>query len=355
MGRGRGFTSAIVMLALGDFVWACSSLALSALLLFASSSFSLSACQALRQLFQVPSLLSFVCALTRSSFFLFLFWSLFQVGSWSSLAWSLCILVLVLDTDLTSDEARRPKLWFGVFGLLAYGVPALLMLLQLTIDNVWNVGADQHCYLQKPFHLYLWYLPVILAVGANILLFVAVLIRFRNSMRTFSVPLRMCLFPLVMGVTWGLNIITACSCCCCCCFGVVIWSHGLSEVLPVEEVPGWLVVLQSFLITGQGAWDCIIYSSTNGRFRHFYTKRVLRTVVLFVFGPLLVVPLLLRRALLYFSRRCLCCAPDALAPAAPHSSSASGSEGELLLRESFFPLSRSFSHPVNHLFWKRSC
>jgi len=88
-----------------------------------------------------------------------------------------------------------------------------LILQVYVFDGVWGVAGgsagDHHCYLARPFHLYLWYLPVMLAVGANLVLFVAVLIRFRRTMHTFSVPLRMCLFPLVIVVTWGLNIATA--------------------------------------------------------------------------------------------------------------------------------------------------
>lgn len=126
----------------------------------------------------------------------------------------------------------------------------------------------------------------------------------------------------------------------------------------VSDVPPWLGATQAFLITAQGAWDCVVYSSTNGRFRNYYTKRLLRTLLLFVLGPLLVVPLLLRRAVLYFSRRCLCCAPDPLQEARlahRHGrGSLSGSDGssaeseQLTVRsdDSFFPLSRSFSHPV---------
>jgi len=138
----------------------------------------------------------------------------------------------------------------------------------------------------------------------------------------------------------------------------------------ISDVPPWLGATQAFLITAQGAWDCVVYSSTNGRFRNYYTKRVLRTLLLFVLGPLLVVPLLLRRAVLYFARRCTCCADPGRqrhlqrgGDFAGSSSDASSAESEQLTArsdDSFFPLSRSFSHPVRAvlallLFFPPSC
>jgi hypothetical protein len=57
------------------------------------------------------------------------------------------------------------------------------------------------------------------------------------------------------------------------------------------------------LLNAQGVWDCIIYGFTNGQFREFFAKRKLRTVILFVLGPLLVIPLLLRRAYLYRQKK----------------------------------------------------
>jgi hypothetical protein len=205
---------AIVLLALGDFLWACASVARGGLLLFSSGSFTESVCIALRQLN--------------------------QFGSWSSLAWSLAILVLLLDSDPATDEARRPKMWFGLFGAVAYGVPSVLLLLQLSIgmDVVWNQPLDGPCFLQAPFHFYLWYLPVIFLAACNLILFVCVLIRFRNSLHLFSLSFRMCLFPLVMIVTWGLNIFTS--------------------LLVVSSFP--LLAVQAFLITAQGVCFVLLFS-----------------------------------------------------------------------------------------------
>ncbi len=114
-------------------------------------------------------------------------------------------------------------------------------------------------------------------------------------------------------------------------------------------MPFGLTCTHVALLTAQGFWDAIIYGATNGRFRAFYFKRVWRTLVLFVFGPLLVAPLLLRRGVKYARKRCCTSCGGDRAEERPESGGlGSSTEGESLLRSdaSFFPLSRSFSHPM---------
>ncbi len=316
MGKGRGFTTAVVLLALGDFVWACSSIAASSMVLFTDQTLPLSVCVGLRVLFQ---------------------W-----GAWSSLAWSLGILVLVLDGG-SDGEPRRSRLWFSVFGVLAYGAPLIMMIPELALQHTLFAQPtdDKRCFLQSPYHLYLWFVPVSVVFCCALLMFLIVIFRYRRSVSSFSVPIRACLFPLVMLLTWGLYII-------CSLVGTVPFPLNCTHVA---------------LLTAQGFWDAIIYGATNGRFRNFYFKRIWRTVVLFIFGPLLVVPLLLRRAFKYASPRCCCSTGgQGLGERDLEEGTRGGregrgrrtrtlgssTEGESLLRsdDSFFPLSRSFSHPV---------
>ena len=304
LGKGRGFTTAVVLLALGDFLWAVSSITASSLLLFDAARFTLPVCVGVRVLFQ---------------------W-----GAWSSLVWSLGILVLVLDSS-RDGEPRRTRLWFSLFAAVAYGGPLVVMAVELSLQDALfgQSRTDGHCFLQDPFNLYLWFVPCTVVYGLALCMFLVVLYRFRRSVSSLSVPVRTSLFPLVMLLTWGLNIVSSL----------------------VGAVPFGLICTHVALLTAQGFWDAIIYGATNGRFRAFYFKRVWRTLVLFVFGPLLVLPLLLRRGVKYGRKRC--CGGGGEGGGEGEGEEGRGAlgssaEGESLLRSdgSFFPLSRSFSHPV---------
>jgi hypothetical protein len=297
MGKGRGFSTAVVLLALGDFLWAVSSITASSLLLFDPARYSLSVCVGVRLLFQ---------------------W-----GAWSSLVWSLGILVLVLDSS-RDGEPRRTLLWFSLFSGVAYGGPLLMMITELALQHsLFAQAADGHCYLVDPFNLYLWFVPCTVVYGVAVCMFLAVLYRYRRTVSSFSVPVRTGLLPLVMLLTWGLNIVSSL----------------------VGTVPFGLICTHVALLTAQGFWDALIYGATNGRFRSFYFKRVWRTLVLFVFGPLLVVPLLVRRCVKYARKRCCGGGEGELSA---REGLGSSTEGESLIKSdaSFFPLSRSFSHPV---------
>lgn len=313
----------IVLLALGDLVWSISAVASSALLLWSPSSFTFSVCVLLRLLYQ---------------------W-----GSWSSLAWSLAILAFLLIAlarashhDLDGSGVLHP-VWWLLFAFVAYGWPTVTTIVMLALGVIKQKSSSYHCAPQPPFNLYFVVGPIMGLFFLSVLLFVMILVvflRLRSQHRgvghtvTLSVPLRTALFPLVMLICWSLNIVV--------------------QLLPEGQVTYALVIAYSVMMNLQGALDCIIYGVTNGRFRNFFRKRMWRTVVLFLFGPVLVIPLFIRRVILFFSRKIKQRTQDSKRHSQmqrPDSPSTSGYRALPTASKSasFFPLSSSSASPTPEL------
>lgn len=262
----------IVLLALGDFVWSVSAITSSALLLAESDLHTSVACVGLR--------------------------GMFQFGAWSSLTWSLGILVFMIVTLVLGegDKARRRQwkiaLWV-LLALVAYGWQGAALAIELSNGLIVQRSSRYHCNLLPPWNLYLWFVPLmcLFCLGWLLVFFVLFLYRRRLGLRPssrapssrLSIPLRTALFPLMMLLTWVLNLV--------------------AELMPPPS-PYPLVVANVVLLNAQGMWDSVIYGLTNGRFRDFFRRRVGRTLLLFAGGPVLVVPLLLRRLYLYAALRC---------------------------------------------------
>jgi hypothetical protein len=103
---GRGFSAAVVLLAAGDFLWSLAFVLSSGALFFFRGSFSYGLCAFLRLLY--------------------------QLGAISSLCWSLCILLLIVES-FDEDHRNRQKVWFVLTALFAYGWPCILVAVFLSL------------------------------------------------------------------------------------------------------------------------------------------------------------------------------------------------------------------------------
>lgn len=327
-GKGRGFSAMVVLLALGDFLWSISAVTSSAILLWDPQRNTYPVCLALRFMYQ---------------------W-----GAWSSLCWSIAILVFILlgmndvknNTPERSSSIVSKTIWWGFFLLLAYGY-MIISTAVLMGAGLMDSTKQFHCHPKHPYQIYLWFAPLMVLFVSAIILFGCVIYVYRRAKKmhvnpllgrsvTLSVPFRTALFPLVMLVTWSLNIV--------------------ANLMPEGAAPFGLIVAYTVMLNTQGFWDAIVYGVTNGRFRDFFRKRVFRTVILFLFGPVVVVPLFLRRMFLFVSQK-WCSAEQEIVPDSPSevdpflysSNQDSGSSiminSESKSKTSLFPLSSS-TNPI---------
>lgn len=97
----------------------------------------------------------------------------------------------------------------------------------------------------------------------------------RHGILTLPIEIRVILYLVVFFISWPLDIITN--------------AMGYAPEFRKCQIFSLLIVYQ-FLLQFQGAMDAMVFGITNKQLRTHYQERPFRAVIVFLFGPILVIP-----------------------------------------------------------------
>jgi hypothetical protein len=213
----------------------------------------------------------------------------FQLVAGANCGYTTCIAFFVWRSLWTRTTRTGKWLW-TCFHVFSWVPPLVFVTILLSADLVTRSSSIGLCFPKRPWHIILWFGPIITYFLLNLIFYIFILLRIHHirtrgglhsvsrpqTRRLLSVGLRFSFYLLVFFISWSFDILT----------------YIIQQADPECSV-FIFTLIYSFCLQAQGALDCVVYGFTNKSFRRRYLASWKR-IFLFIFeisiSPIIVIP-----------------------------------------------------------------
>lgn len=215
----------------------------------------------------------------------------FQLTAGATCGYTTCI-AFFLWRSLWFHKTRVRRWEWALFHGLSWGIPLVCVVGLVSGDLLTQSPNLYLCFPKKPWHIILWFAPVLASFGLNLLFYLLIIYRIRKikreqkaylhatqyhevSTKLSKVILRFSFYLLVFFVCWVFDVLTY-------------------VVGTIDPSCGAIIftILYSILLNLQGGLDFLVYGVTNDNIYKRFTSRstVVHSLFEFCLSPLLVFP-----------------------------------------------------------------